>query len=347
MTDTATVPDADLVAAVRRLARASVLVVGDVMLDRFVFGTVERVSPEAPVPILNVAREVAYPGGAGNVVRSLTALGAAVALVSIIGDDQAGSELTGLIGGQPNVEPWLLVQGGRLTTVKTRYLAGCQQLLRTDQEDPGPVQARLAERMISIARNAIAATSIVVLSDYAKGVLEGDVAPQLIAAAGQAGRRVVADPKGANLARFAGADVLIPNLGELAAATGMRVGSDEAIAAAAAALAAEHRLGAVLVPRGRGGMTLVRDGGAIRLPPEKGERVDPAGAADAVAAVVAAGLAAGLDLAIAARLANVAAGIVVGKLGTAAVESAELIAAVGGGGFECGTPRASVARLRH
>ena len=118
----ATDADAGLAAAIRLLGRTSVLVVGDVMLDRYVYGTVERISPEAPVPILAIEREIAMPGGAGNVVRNLTALGAAVAFISVVGDDQAGSDLTGLIGGQPNVEPWLLVQGGRITTLKTRYL---------------------------------------------------------------------------------------------------------------------------------------------------------------------------------------------------------------------------------
>ena len=125
---------ADLMDAVRRLARTSVLVVGDAMLDRYVYGVVNRISPEAPIPIVSVERDVAMPGGAGNVVRNLTALGAAVAFVSVVGDDQAGSDLTGLIGGQPNVEPWLLVQSGRTTTTKTRYLAQGQQLLRADHE---------------------------------------------------------------------------------------------------------------------------------------------------------------------------------------------------------------------
>ncbi|MCL2428198.1 MAG: PfkB family carbohydrate kinase, partial [Alphaproteobacteria bacterium] len=125
----------DLIAAVRRLSKTSVLVIGDVMLDRYAYGAVERVSPEAPVPILTVERETAMPGGAGNVVRNLTALNAAVAFVAVVGDDQAGSDLTGLVGGQPGVEPWLLVQSGRATTVKTRYIAAGQQLLRADHED--------------------------------------------------------------------------------------------------------------------------------------------------------------------------------------------------------------------
>src|SRR5947209_3672814 len=139
--------EAVLSRAVRRLARTSVMVIGDLMLDRYVYGAVDRVSPEAPVPILRVDRETAMPGGAGNVVRNLTALGAAVAFVSVVGDDQAGSDLTGLIGGQPGVEPWLLVEGGRTTTVKTRYFATGQHLLRADRADTSPIHATLSERM--------------------------------------------------------------------------------------------------------------------------------------------------------------------------------------------------------
>ena len=133
-------PSVDLAEAVRQLRRGAVLVVGDAMLDRYVYGRVSRVSPEAPVPVLAVEREVALPGGAGNVVRNLTALGAAVAFVSVVGDDQAGSDLTGLIGGQPGVEPWLLVEGGRATTTKTRFVAAGQHMLRADHEQlaPGP-----------------------------------------------------------------------------------------------------------------------------------------------------------------------------------------------------------------
>jgi len=146
---------ATLAGAIEKLVHASVLVVGDVMLDRYVFGTASRLSPEAPVPVLAVTRELALPGGAGNVVRNLTALGAAAALVSVVGDDQAGSDLTGLIGVQPNVEPWLLVQGSRCTTVKTRFVADGQQLLRADQETTKPIHAKLADRLLRIAGDSI------------------------------------------------------------------------------------------------------------------------------------------------------------------------------------------------
>nr|WP_240756816.1 PfkB family carbohydrate kinase [Roseicella aquatilis] len=315
--------------AVRQLKRGTVLVVGDAMLDRYVYGRVERVSPEAPVPVLTVDREVALPGGAGNVVRNLTALGAAVAFVSVVGDDQAGSDLTGLIGGQPGVEPWLLVQGGRATTTKTRFVATGQHLLRADQEVVAPIHQRLADRLVRIAGDAVAATAVMVLSDYRKGVLAGDTPARLIAAARAAGRRVLVDPKGGNHARYAGADLIMPDVPELAEATGLPTGTEAEIAAAAAALRRAHGFGAVMVVRGEQGVTLVTgaaEGETVQhLPSDIAELVDPAGAADAVVAVAAAGLAAGLPLPVIARLAALAAGIVLGKTGIAVVREDEFL----------------------
>lgn len=320
---------ADLAAAVRRLSRTSVLVVGDVMLDRFVYGAVDRVSPEAPVPILSVERDVAMPGGAGNVVRNLTALGAAVAFVSVVGDDQAGSDLTGLIGGQPNVEPWLLVQGGRTTTTKTRYVARGQQLLRADREIIAAIHPKLADRLLRITQDALTATTVTVLSDYNKGVLSGSVPSQIIAAAKAVNRRVVVDPKGGDYARYAGADVITPNRRELATVTGMPVDTDANLTAAARALLAAHEFGAVLVMRAEDGMTLVVPGAEpSHFPAEAAEVFDVSGAGDTVVAVLAAAIAAGLDLPMAARLSNIAAGIVVGKPGTAVAREADLLAAI-------------------
>ncbi|MBR0680990.1 D-glycero-beta-D-manno-heptose-7-phosphate kinase [Roseomonas eburnea] len=321
-------PVADLVAAVRALRRASVLVVGDAMLDRYVYGVVRRISPEAPVPVLAVEREVAMPGGAGNVVRNLTALGAAVAFVSVVGDDQAGSDLTGLIGGQPGVEPWLLVQGGRHTTTKTRFIANGQHMLRADQEVVQGIHPRLADRMVKIAGDAVAATTVLVLSDYGKGVLDGDTAKRLIESAHAAGRPVVVDPKGRDYARYAGADIVTPNRAELAEATGMKVDSEEGILAAMRALKAAHGFGAVLVTRSEDGMTLL-DGDRVHHFPAEAEEVhDVSGAGDTVVAALSAGLAAGLGLPVAARLANIAAGIVVGKVGTAVAREEELLEAL-------------------
>jgi D-beta-D-heptose 7-phosphate kinase / D-beta-D-heptose 1-phosphate adenosyltransferase len=314
--------------AIHRLARASVLVIGDAMLDRYVYGHVQRVSPEAPVPILAEERELAMPGGAGNVVRNLTALGAAAAFISVVGDDQAGSDLTGLIGGQPNVEPWLLVEGGRTTTVKTRYIANGQQLLRADREQIAPIAPHLAERVLRIARDAMAATSITVLSDYRKGVLSGGLAAQLIAAAHQAGRRVIVDPKGSDYTIYAGADVITPNRAELAEAAHMPVETEAEIVAAAHALRERHGFGTVLVTRAEDGMSLIDAAEVQHFPAEAAEVFDVSGAGDTVLATLAAGLAAHLPAAIAARLANIAAGIVVGKVGTAVTHEADLLAAI-------------------
>lgn len=295
-------------AALRELARASVLVIGDAMLDRSIYGQVSRVNPEAPVPILTEEREVAMPGGAGNVVRNLSALGAAAAFISVVGDDQAGSDLTGLIGGQPNVEPWLLVEGGRTTTVKTRYFAAGQQLLRADREETTPLSAKIAERVLRIARDAIAATTVTVLSDYRKGVLAGDLPQQLIAAAHQAGRKVIADPKGADISPYAGVDVIIPNRLELAQAAQMPTGSAAEIASAAAAIRARHGIGAVLVT-----CEDTMDAHATF------------GICDAVVAVFSAAVAVGMALPAAVRLANAATGAVAddGQGAAAATPEAE------------------------
>jgi D-beta-D-heptose 7-phosphate kinase/D-beta-D-heptose 1-phosphate adenosyltransferase len=316
-----------MIEAVRRLSRASILVVGDAMLDRYVSGQVERVSPEAPVPVLNVQRELDMPGGAGNVVRNLGALGAAVAFVSVVGDDAAGSELTGLIGGQPGVEPWLLVEGGRTTTMKTRMVAQGQQLLRVDRETSEPVHPKLAERMLRIARDAMAATSLTILSDYRKGVLAGDVPAQLIAAARQAGRPAVASLRGGDLASYAGAEVILLDGHTMPQARPPAETPTGAIPPAEV-LRAQLDAGAVLILRGAEGMTVADATGIHQLPGEVGEVFDFAGACDTAAAVLAAALATGSPLPVAARLANLAAAVAMTRVGTAVVREADLLAAL-------------------
>jgi D-beta-D-heptose 7-phosphate kinase/D-beta-D-heptose 1-phosphate adenosyltransferase len=318
--------DSELAEAIPRLTRASVLVIGDAMLDRYVFGTVSRISPEAPVPVLAVDRELAVPGGAGNVVRNLTALGAAVAFVSVVGDDQAGSDLMGLIGGQPNVEPWLLVQGGRCTTVKTRFVAGGQQLLRSDQEVTGPIHPKLAERMLRIAGDALAATTVTVLSDYRKGVLSGTVAHQVIEAAKAAGRRVVVGPRGGDYDRYAGADVVVPGVKELESVTGMSCATEPKLAAAAAWLRTAHGFDSVVVNRGAEGLSLVNGEGALNLPPAVSEVFDLSGSGDTVVSALAAGLAVGLPMKVAARLANLAMGVAANQPGMAVAQGTDLLA---------------------
>jgi D-beta-D-heptose 7-phosphate kinase/D-beta-D-heptose 1-phosphate adenosyltransferase len=321
-------PEPELEPAIRRLSHANVLIVGDVMLDRYVYGDVSRISVEAPVPILAIDREVEMPGGAGNVLRNLTALGAAAAFITVVGDDAAGSALTALVGGHANVEPWLLVQGGRTTTQKTRYIAKGHQLLRADREQTNPIHPRLAERLVRIAVDAMAATSVTVLSDYGKGVLAGDVPTQLLAAARASGRVLIVDPRGVDFSRYAGADIVMPNRPELAAATGMPVDTEAAIVAAGLALRERFAFGAVVVTRGNDGMTLIDPDGVRHFPAEAAEVYDTSGCGDTALAALAAGVAARLPLAVAVRLANLAAGVVVGKVGSAVARAAELLAAV-------------------
>ena len=321
-------PQPDLPAAVRRLAHANVLVIGDVMLDRYTYGEVTRISMEAPVPVLTIEREVALPGGAGNVVRNLTALGAATAFISVVGDDQAGSDLTGLIGGQLNVEPWLLVQGGRTTTLKTRLLASGQQLLRADREQTDPIHPKLAERLLRIAMDAMAVTSVTVLSDYGKGVLSADVPAKLVEAARRTGRMLIVDPRGSDFGRYAGADVVMPNRQELATASGMPVDTEAAIAAAAQHLRGAHGFGAVVVTCGNDGMMLANATGSQHFAAEAAEVYDTSGAGDTALAALGAALAVNLDLRVAVRLANLAAGISVGKVGASVVREADMLAAL-------------------
>ncbi len=319
----------DLAALIERLGGAGVLCVGDVMLDRYVYGKVERISPEAPIPVLLVERETAMLGGAGNVVRNLVAVGAHPTFVSVVGNDPAGREVSSLIAAIEGVEPYLNVERGRVTTIKARYVASNQQLLRADRETVMPVAVSVADDLRRIAENALRETSAVVLSDYGKGVLTPDLTRAVIEAARAVGKPVIVDPKGKDFGRYRGATILTPNRAELAEATGRALNDEAEIVEAARALVRDLALGAVLVTRGGDGMTLVEgDRAPLHLAAEAREVFDVSGAGDTVVAILAAAMAAGLALADAARLANTAAGIVVGKIGTAVASGAEIYGAL-------------------
>ncbi len=316
-------------ALVERLAKARVLVLGDVMLDRYVYGTVERMSPEAPVPVLRRESERAMAGGAGNVARNIAALGGKVRLLGLVGDDAAGRELAAMLSDEPGISADLIADPGRATTVKTRFIAGRQQLLRVDGETAAPAGTASAAALHAAIDAALPHVDIVLLSDYAKGVLADEVLQRAIARAHHAGKKLIVDPKSRDFRRYAGADLLTPNRGELAAATGIAGEDDASVAAAAREAMKSARVGAVLATRGERGMTLVAgDSAPLHLPAEAREVFDVSGAGDTVIAVLAAALAVGADLAQAARLANSAAGIATGKLGTAVVHPADLLGAL-------------------
>ncbi|MDA0996939.1 MAG: D-glycero-beta-D-manno-heptose-7-phosphate kinase [Proteobacteria bacterium] len=317
-----------LAALAESLQGARVLVIGDVMLDRFVTGDVERISPEAPIPVLRVSGETAMPGGAGNVVRNLRALGAKVSFVAVTGDDDAARELASALKGS-NVTANLIKDRTRPTSIKIRYVAGNQQMLRADWETGAPLAGKIGDAVLKAALKAIGKCDAMVLSDYDKGVLGDGRAAKLIAIARAAKKPVIVDPKGSDYRRYRGADAVTPNKKELRQAAGGDARTDKEITAAARTLIKAHKFGAVLVTRSADGMTLVQGNGKpLHLAAETREVFDVSGAGDTVVATIAAAIAAGAELAEAAALANVTAGIVVGKVGTAVAYTSEVVAAL-------------------
>ncbi|MBK3773819.1 bifunctional D-glycero-beta-D-manno-heptose-7-phosphate kinase/D-glycero-beta-D-manno-heptose 1-phosphate adenylyltransferase HldE [Azospirillum brasilense] len=307
------------------LGTARVAVVGDVMLDRFVYGDIERISPEAPVPVVKLDRTEEMLGGAGNVAANVASLGGSALLVGLIGADGAGACVRRLVSGLGGMDR-LVESADRPTILKTRITARQQQVVRLDEERVGPPSAREREGLLEAATAALGEADVLLLSDYAKGVLAGDMPTRLIALARAAGRTVIVDPKGRDYARYEGADVVTPNLRELREATGMPCDGDEAVVAAGRTLIARHRLKAVVATRSEQGMTVITADDHVHLPTIAREVFDVSGAGDTVVATLACALARGVALPDAARLANAAAGIVVGKLGTSQVTRDELAA---------------------
>ncbi|MBX9635274.1 MAG: D-glycero-beta-D-manno-heptose-7-phosphate kinase [Magnetospirillum sp.] len=318
-----------LVERVDGLKGTPVLCIGDAMLDRFVYGAVDRISPEAPIPVLCIERETAMLGGAGNVVRNLVALGAAPAFVAVVGDDEAGREVGRLLGEHDGIDPCLVVENGRQTTIKTRFFASSQQLLRADRETRSPLTSFSRDQVLARSDRLIATAGAVVLSDYGKGVLSDGVLAELIARANAAGKPVIVDPKGTDFSKYRGATLLTPNRKELHEATGLPTDSDEAVVTAARLLIDTCGVHGVLVTRSQDGMSLITADGQIdHLPAEAREVFDVSGAGDTVIATLAAAIASGATLLEGARIANVAAGIVVGKVGTAVAYAAEVVSAL-------------------
>jgi rfaE bifunctional protein kinase chain/domain len=295
-----------------------ILVVGDVMLDRYWFGEVSRISPEAPVPVVKVDRHEERPGGAANVARNCAALGARVALLSVVGGDDAGRSLARLMA-ESGIECSLHEDPKLSTTVKLRVIARQQQLLRIDFEnapDHEVLEAKLADFDVRLAE-----CDVVILSDYGKGGLTHIT--EMIRRARAAGKQVLVDPKGDDYARYAGATLLTPNRSELRQVVGSW--RDEAeLQRKGEALRTELRLEALLVTRSEEGMTLFSAAGSAHVPAVAREVYDVSGAGDTVIATLAVMLGSGLSLPEAMRQANLAAGVVVGKLGTATCSFDEL-----------------------
>lgn len=310
---------------------AKVLVVGDVMLDRYWFGDVSRISPEAPVPVLKVGRVEERPGGAANVARNIAALGAQCILLSVVGADEAGDCLQRLLTEQGRVEVLLQRDETISTTIKLRAVARQQQLLRIDFEtlpSHEVLQAKLADFKTKLPH-----CDVVVLSDYGKGGL-AHIA-EMIRLARAAGKSVLVDPKGDDYARYRGATLLTPNRSEFREVAGSWK-SEEDLAARAQKLRKALALEALLVTRSEDGMSLYREAGVQHEPAQCREVFDVSGAGDTVIAALAVMLASGADMPDAMRIANRAAGIVVGKLGTAVVSREEIVRDISEGRREKG-----------
>lgn len=301
--------------------RARVLVVGDVMLDRYWFGNVARISPEAPVPVVHVQRMEARPGGAANVARNAAALGARVTLLAVVGRDEAGAQLAKLVR-RDRVVAKLHRDPGIETTVKLRVIGRQQQLLRVDFEAiPGP--DALAAKLRDF-RRLLTGHDVVILSDYGKGGLQH--IEKMIAAARRAGKPILADPKGSDFTRYKGATLLTPNRSEFQQVAG-HPGNEADFTLRAQQLRRSLRLDALLVTRSEEGMTLYRagrSGSRLHVPTQAREVYDVSGAGDTVIATLGVAIAGGMSLHEAVPIANRAAGIVVAKFGTAVVTPAEL-----------------------
>src|SRR2546426_2581298 len=306
--------------ALRLICEQTVVCVGDLMLDDFVYGEVVRISPEAPAPVLAVTKSELVVGGAGNVARNVAALGSRCVFVGVVGDDDAGRTLAAKIRSEPLIESHLIVDSSRPTTRKIRFVSEhhSTHLLRADWELSKPVDGKTEQAVLDQALAALPRAASIVLSDYAKGVLTARIVRALIDAANKLGKPVIVDPKGKDYSVYRGATLITPNRQELAEVTRHALASDDDVASAAAELNQQLGSQAVLITRSEAGMSLV---------PARGEPVhiaaypvkvrDVSGAGDTVVAVLAAMLAANAGFEAAMRAANAAAAVVVGKRGTA------------------------------
>jgi D-beta-D-heptose 7-phosphate kinase/D-beta-D-heptose 1-phosphate adenosyltransferase len=315
-----------------KIGRQTILCIGDLMLDNFVYGEVSRISPEAPAPVIAVSREDVIIGGAGNVARNVASLGARCRFVGVIGDDLAGRTLKSTLGDRRNgITSHLVLDRSRPTTRKLRFVSEhhSTHLLRADWERVAPVDAKVEAALIKHALAALPRADAVVLSDYAKGALTPRLIRAVIARAGKLKKPVIVDPKGNDFSIYRGATIITPNRKELAEATRYAVGTTAEIAAAADMLA--HSVGsrAVLVTLSENGMLLhTRNHAPVHVPSYSVKVRDVSGAGDTVVAVLAVMLALGADFEAAVRAANAAAAVVIGKRGTATISAAELRARI-------------------
>jgi len=315
---------------IHRFSRLKALVIGDLMLDHFIWGTVTRISPEAPVPVVRMSRETEMPGGAGNVAVNMAALGAEVHVVGLLGDDAAADRLNSLFQRGPIHTEFTVRSPERPTIVKTRIIAHHQQVVRVDREIPGEIPRALQEQIWRQVERVLPDVQAVVLSDYAKGVVTPFLINRLIPLARRRSLPITVDPKVENFSQYQRVTCVTPNTQEAMESGGMRSLHDEKdMEKLGQALLKKIKADSILITRGEHGMSLFEKKKPVfHIPTRAREVFDVTGAGDTVISTFTLALAAGASLRQAAELANYAAGIVVGKLGTASVTGPELLKAV-------------------
>jgi D-beta-D-heptose 7-phosphate kinase/D-beta-D-heptose 1-phosphate adenosyltransferase len=311
---------------VDRFPKARVLVVGDVMLDHYVWGSVTRISPEAPVPVVNVTKETVLLGAAANVVNNVHALGGQVSVCGVIGNDEAGRRLAHLLHAQGVHTDGLMVEHNRPTTIKTRVIAHNQQVVRFDRETKDSIERKTHQDIYGYVKRRIGeGLDAIVLSDYCKGVVTKALVRDIVRLAGKNGVVVSVDPKVSHFGMYSGVTILTPNTKEASTGSKIEIEDERSLLRAGAALLRRLRCDAVLITRGEHGMSLFERGGRItHIPTVAREVFDVTGAGDTVISVLTLAMAAGASMADAARISNYAAGIVVGVVGTATVRPDEL-----------------------
>lgn len=317
------------------LSKAKVLCVGDIMLDKFTYGSVDRISPEAPIPVLHIKEKSLSIGGAGNVVHNLHTLGSHVICVGVIGNDRQGKQIKQLLETMESPAAYLVETNEVGTTVKTRFIANHQQILRVDQEDVQAYSDAVIQEVLRHALPAVRDVDVLILSDYGKGVLTPESIKALITEANRYHKPVIVDPKGSDYSIYKGATIVTPNRKELKEASRLSTNTDEEVTEAAKYITQHCGIANILATRSEQGMTLLEaDGTVTHIPTFAQEVFDVSGAGDTVVATLASALAAGIPLKEAAYLANHAGGIVVAKVGTAPVHYHELVKALQDKHFE-------------
>lgn len=316
--------------AVERFHRARTMVLGDVMLDQYLWGKVSRISPEAPVPVVDIQRETKMLGGAANVINNISSLGAKPILCGVIGEDQTGDEVITRLEEQGLSTEGILVEKGRPTSMKTRVVAHSQQVVRVDRESRKDIRQETAREVIAFLEAKVPEVDVIIVSDYGKGVVTPEVVEGLRDVKNSWKGIVAVDPKIGSFPLYREVDVITPNHHEAGAYCGFEITEKKGLSRAGAQILQRLKCRAVLITQGELGMTLFEQGGAIEHIPTTAKKVyDVTGAGDTVIATFCLGLAAGLGMREAAIISNIAAGIVVGEVGTTAVRGEDLKRAIG------------------